>query len=1006
MRNILRYLGCSLLFMVIVGFLNPSDKDLSSDVLYPPFLSGTSPWADSVFQGLSPDERIAQLFMVAAYSNKGPEHVATITELVEKHKIGGLIFFQGGPVRQARLTNLYQSKATVPLMIAMDAEWGLAMRLDSTVRFPYQMTLGAIQDNHLIYEMGKRIALHSKRLGVHINFAPVVDINNNPNNPVINYRSFGENRENVSEKGLAYMKGMQDQHILATAKHFPGHGDTDTDSHLGLPLIGHGVKRLDSLELYPFKKLINHGLGSMMIAHLYIPSLDSTKNLASTLSKPIVSGLLKDSLKFRGLVFTDALNMSGVSKFYEPGIVDVKAVLAGNDVLLFSEDVPKALAEIKKAIKNKEITQGEIDRRCMKILRAKEWFYLDHLQSINDSNLINDLNSIKDELLKRNLVESSLTLLKNKDNIIPVNHLEKFRIATLSIGKHAPEITAFQKMLENYAPMKHFTAGSNPTGNEYAFLSKSLEKYDLILLSIHSNTYSPSRNYGISEKALGLINLIQKGPGQVILTSFTSPYALSSIRNPASLDGLLLSYNNNSLAQELSASLIFGGIGAKGRLPVTISLKYKVGSGLDTESTRIKYTIPEEAGIDRHLLDSIDSICFNAIKEEATPGCQVLVMKDNKVIYWKSFGHHTYDKKREVQNSDLYDLASITKIVATTPSIMKLSDAGKLSIDSTLGTYLSGNIDTSNKDTLVISAIMSHHAQLKSWIPFWLETVENVNWSKRKQKFLITGSKYKEDYFSKVSSSTHSLQVTDNLYLQNAYVDSIMNKILASPLNDKKEYLYSDLGYYFLMKIIDSLSGSTLDKYVLESFYKPLGLKTMGYKPKMNFDLDRIVPTEDDYYFRKQMVHGHVHDPGAAMMGGVGGHAGVFSNAHDLGVFMAMLLNGGKYGGRTYLSDSTLKEFTRCHYCDDNRRAIGFDKPQMDYTKDGPTCQCISEESFGHTGFTGTIAWVDPKERIVYVFLSNRVHPDSENKKLVRMNVRTDIMQAIYDAIINSKEVE
>jgi len=744
----------------------------------------------------------------------------------------------------------------------------------------------------------------------------------------------------------------------------------------------------------------------MMIAHLYIPSFDSTKNLASTLSRPIVTDLLQDSLKFRGLIFTDALNMKGVSKYYEPGIVDVKALLAGNDILLFSENVPRAMIEIKKAIVNKEISQEDIDRRCMKVLRAKEWLLLNEYQDVADSNLVDDLNTSKDELLKRKLIEASLTLLRNKKELIPIQNLDSIRIATLSIGGHAPKVTAFQNMLDNYAPMKHFTVGSQPTGNEYAFLKKRLERYDLVLLSVHSNTYSPARNYGVSDQALRLINLIINGPAKVILTSFTSPYALSSIARLESLDGLLLSYNNNVIAQELSAQLLFGGVAARGRLPVTVSPKKKEGAGIDTRVVRIKFTIPEDAGIDRHRLDTIDSIAMNAIKKEATPGCQVFVLKENMVVYWKSFGHHTYAKKREVKNSDLYDVASLTKIVATTPSVMRLSDEDKLNIDSTLGTYLSGNIDTSNKDSLVIRAILSHYAQLKSWIPFWMETVDNVSWSIKKQKFNTTGSSYKEDYYSTSASDRHSLKVTDNLFLDKTFSDSIMNMIIASPLIEEKKYLYSDMGYYFMKQIIDSLTGTSLDQYVGNTFYKPLGLQTIGYQPKTRFGLDRIIPTEDDYYFRKQLVHGDVHDPGAAMMGGIGGHAGVFSNAHDIGVFMTMLLNNGEYGGKSYLHDSTLLEFTACHYCDDNRRAVGFDKPQMDYKKDGPTCKCISERSFGHTGFTGAIAWADPEEKVVYVFLSNRIHPDAENKKLVKLNVRTDIMQAIYNAIGTGQEAD
>ncbi|MGI9543828.1 MAG: glycoside hydrolase family 3 protein, partial [Cyclobacteriaceae bacterium] len=363
--------GLTLILIFAIAFssslVSPPTKKL------PPFLNQGQEWVDSVFNTMSPDERIAQLFMVAAYSNRDSKHEAAITRLIEEYKIGGLVFFQGGPLRQAAMTNRYQAKSKVPLLIAMDAEWGLGMRLDSTINFPYQMTLGAIADNDLIYDMGVEIAREFKRLGAHISFSPVVDVNNNPKNPVINYRAFGENREQVTAKGVAYMKGLQDQGVMAVAKHFPGHGDTDTDSHNDLPVIPHQRTRLDSVELHPFVNLVENGVGGVMVAHMSIPSLDATENLPSTLSKPIVEDLLKKELGYSGLIFTDALNMKGVTKHFPPGEVDVKALIAGNDVLVFTQDVPLALKKIKEAIKKGTLSQKDIDRRCKKVLAAKFW---------------------------------------------------------------------------------------------------------------------------------------------------------------------------------------------------------------------------------------------------------------------------------------------------------------------------------------------------------------------------------------------------------------------------------------------------------------------------------------------------------------------------------------------------------------------------------------------------------------------------------------------------------
>ena len=410
-----------------------------------------SKWVDSIMKTLSPDERIAQLIMVAAYSNRGDEHREEILKLIKEQKIGGLIFFQGGPVRQVRLMNEYQAYSKVPLLGAIDAEWGVGMRLDSTISYPFQMALGAIQDESLIYDMGAEIAKQIKRTGLHLNFAPVLDVNNNPNNPVINYRSFGEDKYNVTSKSIAYMKGMQDQHLLTTAKHFPGHGDTDVDSHYALPQIKHSRARLDSLELYPFREVVKAGIGGVMVAHLDIPALDST-GVPSTLSKPIITTLLKEELGFKGLTVTDAMNMKGVTEGNDPGIVDKDAILAGNDLLEFTEDVPKAIEEIRKAIKQGLISQAEIDRRARKILAVKYWVGLNKFEPTSLLNIIEELNTPQANLLNRKLTEASLTVLKNDMGLLPVKKLKDLKVASVSIG--SGKITAFQRSLSLYTKMK------------------------------------------------------------------------------------------------------------------------------------------------------------------------------------------------------------------------------------------------------------------------------------------------------------------------------------------------------------------------------------------------------------------------------------------------------------------------------------------------------------------------------------------------------------------------
>ncbi|MCC7302019.1 MAG: serine hydrolase [Bacteroidia bacterium] len=935
-------------------------------------------WADSVFISLSPEERIAQLFMVAAYSNKDAKHEAEIEKLIREQKIGGLIFFQGGPARQASLTNRFQRKSKVPLMISIDGEWGLAMRLDSTVSYPRQMTLGAIADDSVIYKMGKEIARQCRRLGIHVNLAPVADVNNNPNNPVIGTRSFGEDKFNVARKAVMYMKGLQDGGVLANGKHFPGHGDTDKDSHKTLPVILHSRERLDSLELYPFRELIRNGLGSMMVAHLYIPSLDSSANTASTLSPRIVNELLKKELKFDGLIFTDALNMKGVSKFFQPGEVDVKALLAGNDVLLFAENVPLAISEIKKAITENRITQEEIDKRCIKILRAKEWCGLDQYKPVDTKNLIEDLNNAGAEYIRRLCYEKAVTVLANGTGIIPINGTNQKKIATIALG--SKEITAFQEMVSLYAKCDHYNIPKNYKSEHLDTLNKYLATYDVLLISIHNLSLKPDSDFGFQPRLQLLMNrLIRSRPS--VLTFFSNPYLLGSLDSVHLASAVVMGYEENLHSQEVAAMAIFGGIGANGMLPVTSSPLFKAGNGKNTgEPVRLSLSHPGEFMQYDLGFRIIDSLVKEGISEKAFPGAQLLVMKNGKVIRYSTYGAHTYTGKRAVKRTDLYDLASVTKIVSSTAALMKLCGEGVISVDQTLGFYLP-ELDSTNKRNLVIRQVLAHQAGLKDWIPFWTRTVKK--------------GVYKPGIYQKDASEKYPFRVAEKLYINATYKDTIWKRIVESDIRDSGELKYSDLGYYFLQRIIEQKTGKSLDQYVQESFYDPMGLPTMMYRPRNKYSLRQIPPTEYDARFRKQLIWGDVHDQGAAMMGGVAGHAGLFSNAFDLAAMMQLFMNKGYFGGKKYMDPRVVEEFTACSFCPNNRRGIGFDKPEPDSTKAGPVPQCVSLKSYGHSGFTGTFAWADPGSGIVVILLTNRVFPDAEKNKLVKIGTRSKVLEEV-----------
>jgi beta-glucosidase-like glycosyl hydrolase/CubicO group peptidase (beta-lactamase class C family) len=975
-------------------------------------------WVDSVMNTLTLREKIAQLFMVAAYSNRDQEHIDEITNLIDNEKIGGLCFFQGGPVRQAALTNYYQSIANVPLLISIDAEWGLGMRLDSTFTYPRQMMLGAMDDNRLIYHMGADIAQQLKRIGVHINFAPVVDINSNPRNPVINTRAFGENKEMVTQKGLAYMLGLQDNGILACAKHFPGHGDTDTDSHYDLPLMSHSAEHIDSIDLYPFKKLIESGISSVMVAHIEIPSLEKKSKLASSLSYSIVTSLLINDLAFNGLIFTDALNMNGVSDYYKPVDLNYLALKAGNDVLLYPSEVKASINKIEKEVKRGRFPEEEINRRCRKIIEAKYKVGLYNYQPIILKNLVEDLNKPGSEILVRQITEQAITVLNNHNDIVPIRKLDTLRIAYLEIGDNRG--TVFKQQMELYAPIENFAINGNTSDEELNIINNQLDKFNLVVIGYHSLVSNPKLEFGTTPQISYFIDgLISKK--NVILTLFGTPYALGKFKNINNAKGLIIAYDNSSYTQSLTAQLLFGGIEVIGRLPVSINSQFVIGAGTDAGSRiRLAYSIPEELNISSVHLSKIDSIALDAIAQEAAPGMQILAAKSGIVFYNKCFGHYTYnDTDLPVNIFSLYDVASLTKIASTLLLTMDMQSKGTLLLDSKLRNYITLP-DTSKYNDLIISDILLHQAGLVAWIPFYQRTLQplypkqtlrNSKFSNTypyqlgANSFLNKNAYPQRKFYRSTYSDQFPNEVASGLYSTVGIKDSVINWIIRTPLSKQGTYLYSDLGFILMQGVISNLCQISHQEYLIKNFYSGLGMNNTLFNPLKRFNEERIVPTENDLLFRKQLLWGHVHDPAAAMMGGIAGHAGLFSTSNDLAKLLQMYLNKGEYGGDMYLPASTIEMFTSCVNCKNGvRRGLGFDKPEPDPKKINPVSKKATSLSYGHSGFTGVLVWVDPAYELIYIFLSNRIHPDADNRKLIEMDVRTKIQDVLYDAILEAEK--
>ena len=722
------------------------------------FLDPETYWVEQTLSNLTLEQRIAQLMVVRVPLDMNDKQAAEFSNRMNGYGVGGFCFFAGTAERQAPMTRRFQQDAHVPLLICIDGEWGLGMRLKDTYSFPRNAKFGQLTPDadSIVYRMGEEIGRQCREMGIHINFAPVVDINSNPKNPVIGTRSFGTDRERVAQLGILYALGQQSQGVMAVAKHFPGHGDTDKDSHLELPVINHTREYIDSVDTYPFRRLIEAGVGGVMVAHLQVNALDPKR--PSSLSPAIVSSYLKGELGFDGLVITDGIDMKGITNTYRDGNAELLALIAGNDIILLPPDVPQSIDVIKHAASHNDSIRVLVDYHCRRVLHAKYHYVLPYLD---------DEIQVPDESHK-----------------------------------------------------------------------------------------------------------------------------------------------------EVCADIV--------------------------------------ADLNLNINRRIDTLVNNAIAAGAMPGCQIVVLHKGRKMIDRTYGHLTYRTEADaVRSSTVYDLASLTKVCATTLAVMKLYEEGLVDLDGKLSRYLP-YLRGTDKENITLKQALSHCAGLKAY---------------------------------------------DNLWQQTADRDSILLLIAQSQLRPDNSYCYSDFGFMLLADMVQRVSGQPLDQYVSTHFYRPMGLSRTTFRPTYNgISTMQIAPTEIDTL--RGEIWGTVHDPNAYALGGVSGHAGLFSTAGEVAELMQMLLDGGVYHGQRYLKEETVRTFnTRYFASQSNRRALGFDKQLFNPSKNGQVCPEASQNSFGHTGFTGTMLWVDPDYDLVYVFLSNRTYPSSAENKLARLNLRTDIQTLLYKAI-------
>lgn len=961
-------------------------------------------WVDSVMATLSLKERVGQLFIYTLAPDKGKANRDLLRRVVRENRVGGLLFSGGELQAQAELTNEAQELADVPLLITFDGEWGLSMRLKNTPLFPRNMVLGCISDDSLIYAYGREVARQCRELGVQVNFAPVADVNVNPRNPVINTRSFGEDPSEVARKVLAYSRGLEEGGVLAVCKHFPGHGDTEVDSHLALPLLPFSRQRLDSVELLPFREAIRGGVDGIMVGHLEVPALEPRKGVPSSLSGNVVQNLLVEEMGFKGLVFTDALAMKGAGA---QNTLCLQALLAGNDLLL----VPRALKgeeeAVMKALKNGQLSEEVINRKCRKVLTYKYVLGLHRRRNIQISGLEQRINTPEAEALIRRLKEAAVTVLGNETGALPLN-LAIGRVAVLRVGDE--KLQAFTRALEPYAQPVELVLGKTLTVAERNVLRQKISSCDALVVAL-------------GEARTESFRLLMNGfrpDCPVVYACFMPGKELAKVHRalPRQADGtpvlgtVVLAHSAEPEMQQQVARLLYGEAVATGRLSSAIGDRFRTGEGSDLRPQAAAPARPADYGIDSRKLAAIDTIVRQGIREKAFPGCQVVVWKDGREVYNRAFGKHTYDGGRIVRTDDLYDLASLTKTTATLLAVMKLYDEGRISLTDYASSYLPWLRGT-DKEKITLRQLLLHESGLPSTILFYREAIDAESYegtlykgSRDARHPVRIGSQtwanpsfsYLSGLTSAVATGRHTLQVSDSLWIDGSFREEYRRLIAEARLGDGR-YRYSCVGFVVLQMVVESLTGLSLDEYLEREFYAPMGLTHTCYLPLRRVGKDEVVPSSTDPFLRHVVLQGFVHDETAAFQGGVSGNAGLFSTASEVAAVYQMLLNGGEWNGRRYLSESTCRLFTTSTSAR-SRRGLGFDRPDLRNPSKSPCAPSAPSDVYGHTGFTGTCAWTDPRDRLVYVFLCNRLYPDVWNTRLMRLDIRTRIQEAIYQSLL------
>lgn len=955
-------------------------------------------WVDSVMATLSLKEKVGQLFIFTISPMDTKHNVDLLREVVATHKVGGLLYSSGEMPTQVSLTNRAQQWAKVPLMITFDGEWGLAMRLKGIPKFPRNWVLGCIRDNHLLYEYGKEVARQFRQIGVHVNFAPVADVNINPKNPVINTRSFGEDPEWVSEKVLAYASGLESGRVLSVCKHFPGHGDTDVDSHKALPVLPFTRERLDSVELYPFKKAIGSGLGGMMVGHLYVPALEDATGLPSSLSRSIVHDLLTEELGFRGLIFTDALAMKGVAGYDR---VCLRALQAGNDMVLAPRNLKVEIPAVLKAVEKGELSVEEVERKCRKVLTYKYMLGIHAVKHLSLSGLEQRVVTPETHDLLRRLNEAAVVVLNNRNEVLPLYGDKEQTVALLEVGRPgATEVFASQ--LARYGKVKRFQVRSGQTEDVYRRLRQSLAGYKRIVVAVSEDNVGPYAAF--------LSKLAPEVP--LVYVFFTPGKTMTRVQQAVSrASSVVLGHTDAAEVQVRIADVLYGKATADGRLCASLGRLFPMGAGVTISPKTPVRAVPEEYGLSSSLLHKIDSIALDGIRQGAFPGCQVVVMKEGRVMFDKAFGTHGGKGTPSVESEHLYDLASLSKTTATLLAVMKLYDKGRFNLTDRIADYLPFLQHTDKKD-ITIQELLYHQSGLPSWLPFYQELIDKESYTGRlfsvkkdarhtvligKNTWANPHFKFKKEWVSPVETGDYRIRLCEHLWLNRSFIQAMEQKIAEVPLKPKR-YRYSDLGFLLLGKMVEQLAGMPMESYLQQEFYRPMQLKRTAYLPLRSFSKTEIVPSCNDRFFRKEVLQGYVHDEACVLYGGTGGNAGLFSNARDVARVYQMLLNGGELDGKRYLSEETCKLFT-ISVSKISRRGLGFDKPDAANPAKGPCPACVPAAVYGHTGFTGTCAWVDPVNELVYVFLSNRIYPDVTNLKLMQLDIREKIQEAIYGAM-------